>query len=301
MSYHSRAKCTEELVLWTLAEGGHLATSDVFSVKFWGVRGSIPCSDASVRRYGGNTSCLEVRCGNHLIILDAGTGVRYLGQALDQSKPIDADIFLTHTHFDHVCGIPFFEPFYNPNNTFRIWAGHLIPKMTIKQVLVEMMMAPLFPVPLKVFAATMRYYDFPAGQTVAVKPGVSVRTAKLNHPSGATAYRVDYQGKSFCYLTDTEHASDQLDQNILELIEDADYVAYDGMYTDDEYKNRKGWGHSTWQEGVRLCDAANVETFVLFHHDPDHDDSFLDDIGKQLEARRPGSLMAREGLVIDLF
>tara|TARA_B100000676_G_scaffold310071_1_gene375482 strand:+ start:835 stop:1704 length:870 start_codon:yes stop_codon:yes gene_type:complete len=289
------------LVVWALAEGGRLTTSDVFSVKFWGVRGSIPCSDPGAPRYGGNTSCLEVRCGEHLIILDAGTGVRYLGQALDQSKPIDADVFLTHTHFDHVSGIPFFGPFYNPNNTFRIWAGHLIPEMTIEQVLVDMMMAPLFPVPLKIFAANISYHDFHAGETVDVKPGVSVRTAKLNHPNRATGYRVDYKGKSFCYLTDTEHVHDQLDQNILELIEGADYVAYDGMYTDDEYPNRMGWGHSTWQEGVRLCDAANVETFVLFHHDPDHDDDFLDDIGKQLEARRPGSVMAREGLMIDLL
>jgi phosphoribosyl 1,2-cyclic phosphodiesterase len=244
---------------------------------------------------------LEVRCGEHLIILDAGTGIRYLGQDLDQSKPIDADVFLTHTHFDHVCGIPFFGPFYNPNNTFRIWAGHLMPEMTIEQVLVDMMMAPLFPVPLKIFAANMSYHDFPAGETVDVRPGVSVRTAKLNHPNRATGYRIDYQGKSFCYLTDTEHVANELDQNILELIQGADYVAYDGMYTDDEYPNRVGWGHSTWQEGVRLCEAADVKTFVLFHHDPDHNDDFLDDIGEQLEARRPGSVMAREGLVIDLI
>lgn len=278
-----------------------MTTSDVFSVKFWGVRGSIPCSDPGVTRYGGNTSSLEVRCGEHLIILDAGTGIRYLGQSLDQSKPIDADVFLTHTHFDHVCGIPFFGPFYNPNNVFRIWAGHLIPEMTIEQVLVDMMMAPLFPVPLKIFSADMSYHDFRAGESVDVRPGVTLRTAVLNHPNRATGYRVDYEGKSFCYLTDTEHVDGKLDENILELIEGADYVAYDGMYTDDEYPNRIGWGHSTWQEGVRLCDAANVETFVLFHHDPDHDDDFLDGIGKQLETTRPGSIMAREGRVIDLL
>ena len=283
------------------AEGGRLAASDVFSVKFWGVRGSIPCSDPDILRYGGNTSCLEVRCGEHLIVLDAGTGARYLGRSLDQSKPVDADVFLTHTHFDHVCGIPFFDPFYNPDNTFRMWAGHLLPDMTLEQVLIDMMMAPLFPVPLKIFAANMSYHDFSAGQTVYVKPGISVRTAELNHPNRATGYRIDYKGKSFCYLTDTEHAEDRLDQNILGLIEGADYVAYDGMYTDDEYSNRVGWGHSTWQEGVRLCDAVNVRTFVLFHHDPNHTDDFLDGIAEQLEARRPGSVMAREGLVIDLL
>ena len=284
-----------------MAEGGHLTTSDEYSVKFWGVRGSIPCSDPGIPRYGGNTSSLEVRCGQHLIVLDAGTGIRYLGHSLEQSEPIDADIFLTHTHFDHVCGIPFFGPFYNPNNTFRIWAGHLLPEMTIEQVLVDMMMAPLFPVPLKIFAAKMSYHDFRAGDAVDVRPGVTLRTTELNHPNRATGYRVEYQGKSFCYLTDTEHVDAELDQNIVNLIQGADFVAYDGMYTDNEYPGRVGWGHSTWQEGVRLCDAADVKTFILFHHDPDHDDDFLDGIAEQLEATRPGSVMAREGLVIDLL
>ena len=163
------------------------------------------------------------------------------------------------------------------------------------------MMAPLFPVPLTIFAANMSYHDFRAGESVNVKPGITARTTELNHPNRATGYRIDYKGKSFCYLTDTEHTKDRLDGNILELIEGADYVAYDGMYTDDEYPDRVGWGHSTWQEGVRLCDAANVETFVLFHHDPDHTDDFLDGIAERLEARRPGSMVAREGLVIDLL
>ena len=284
-----------------LTEGGRMAASDVFSVRFWGVRGSIPCSDPGVSRYGGNTSCLEIRCGEHLIVLDGGTGVRYLGRSLNQSDPLDADVFLTHTHFDHVCGLPFFGPFYNPRNTFRIWAGHLSPDLTLEQVLIDMMMAPLFPVPLTIFAANMSYHDFRAGESVNVKPGITARTTELNHPNRATGYRIDYKGKSFCYLTDTEHTKDRLDGNILELIEGADYVAYDGMYTDDEYPDRVGWGHSTWQEGVRLCDAANVETFVLFHHDPDHTDDFLDGIAERLEARRPGSMVAREGLVIDLL
>ena len=202
-----------------------MAASDVFSVKFWGVRGSIPCSDPGVSRYGGNTSCLEIRCGEHLIVLDGGTGVRYLGRSLDQSAPLDADVFLTHTHFDHVCGLPFFSPFYNPRNTFRIWAGHLSPDLTLERVLIDMMMAPLFPVPLTIFAANMSYRDFRAGESVDVKPGVTARTTELNHPNRATGYRIDYKGKSFCYLTDTEHTKDRLDRNVLELVEGADSKA----------------------------------------------------------------------------
>lgn len=269
-------------------------------VKFWGVRGSIPCSDPGVSRYGGNTSSLEVRAGGRLILLDAGTGIRYLGNSLDNSNPIEADILLTHTHFDHVCGIPFFEPLYDAQNTFRVWAGHLGSGMTIQRVLMDMMMAPLFPVPLNMLSADMSFQDFIAGESFSIGPDVMVRTAPLNHPNSATAYRIDSAGKAFCYVTDTEHISGTLDEGIIGLVEGADYLVYDGMYSDDEYEAKVGWGHSTWQEGMRLSDAANVGTFILFHHDPDHDDDYMDSIAKQLDSERPGSIVAREGQVLEI-
>ena len=275
-----------------------MADSSELSVRFWGVRGSVACADSETARYGGNTSTLEIHCGPHLLLMDAGTGIRYLGNALVKGPPLDADLFLTHTHFDHICGLPFFKPGFDPKNTFRIWAGHLLPDHTVRHVLAEMMMAPLFPVPIDIFGANLSFHDFKAGETLSPKPGITVRTAPLNHPNNATGYRIEYGGKSICYLTDTEHVIGEPDQNILGLIENADIVIYDSMYTDDEYAGRNGWGHSTWQEGVRLCDAANVTTFVVFHHDPDHDDDFMDEIARQVEAMRSGSVVAEEGMVL---
>ena len=269
-----------------------------FSVRFWGVRGSVACGGPEIMRYGGNTSCLEVRCGEYRLIFDAGTGLRYLGQTLITQAPLDIDLYLTHTHFDHVCGLPFFVPFFNPRNTFRLHAGNLQPAMRLEDALCGLMMAPLFPVPLSIFGATMSFNDFVPGETFEPKPGIVVRTAPLNHPNGATGYRVDFGGKSICYLTDTEHFPDRLDDNIVRLIAGADIVIYDSMYTEAEYATRKGWGHSTWEAGVALCEAAGAGTFVVFHHDPDHDDDFMDRLAADVAAARPGTLVAREGMVL---
>lgn len=269
-----------------------------FFVQFWGVRGSIACPGPDTVRYGGNTSCLEIRCGGRLFIFDAGTGLRLLGQSLMEQGDIDAHLYLTHTHFDHICGLPFFAPFFAPGNQFRLAAGHLKPETDLKQVLEEMMMAPLFPVPPSIFQAQVSYTDFTAGETQSPGNGVVIRTAPLNHPNRATGYRVQYDGRSICYITDTEHVIGSPDQNILGLIQGADLVIYDSTYTDDEYPAYAGFGHSTWQEGVRLADAAGVKTLVIFHHEPTHDDARMDAIAAEAEAMRPGTVVAREGMVL---
>ena len=276
-----------------------VTTGAEFVVRFWGVRGSIATPGPATARYGGNTSSIELRCGARLILLDAGTGMRYLGNQLAAEAPLDADIFFTHTHFDHVCGLPFFKPFFQPQNRFRLWAGHLGGGVTLQRVLCEFMMAPLFPVPPEVFKASLEYRDFASGATLAPAPGIVVRTAALNHPDGATGYRIEYGGKSVCYVTDTEHVPGVPDRSVLALIEGADIVIYDSMYTDEEYaESYVGWGHSTWQEAVRLCRPAGVKRLVVFHHDPDHDDDRLDAIGRELEAAMPGAVLAREGMVL---
>jgi phosphoribosyl 1,2-cyclic phosphodiesterase len=270
----------------------------LFSVRFWGVRGSIACSGPRTARYGGNTSSLEVRCGDRMLLFDAGTGVRYLGRTLEGTR-LDADLYFTHTHFDHVCGLPFFRPLFEPQNRFRLWAGHLRGAMTLKRVLAEFMMSPLFPVPPEVFRSTLEYRDFSAGETLEAGDGIRLRTGTLNHPDGATGYRIEYGGRSICIITDTEHVPGTLDRNILELIAGAELVIYDCMYTDDEYRRYVGWGHSTWQEGLRICREAGAGRMVVFHHDPEHDDDMLDGIAREVDKALPGSVVAHEGLVLE--
>jgi phosphoribosyl 1,2-cyclic phosphodiesterase len=271
-----------------------------FLVRFWGVRGSIPCPGPETVRYGGNTSCVEIRCGRHQLIFDGGTGLRELGNTLKQQNgKIDADLFFTHTHFDHICGLPFFAPVYIKGSRVRLWAGHLLPqKLDLEKVLCGMMIAPLFPVPMGLIAKQTECHDFRCGETLTPRPGVTLRTGPLNHPNGATGYRIEFGGKSVCYITDTEHRPGTLDQNILALVAGTDIMIYDSTYTDDEYPSHVDWGHSTWQEGVRLADAAAVKTLVLFHHDPSHDDAFMDRIAREAAAARPGTLVAAEGLVL---
>ena len=272
-----------------------------FTVRFWGVRGSIACAGPETLRYGGNTSSLEVRCGARLILFDGGSGIRYLGNRLAGEAPLDADLYLTHTHFDHVCGLPFFKPLFQPQNTFRLWAGHLGGRVSLQKVLWQFMMAPLFPVPPEVFRDNVSYHDFSAGDTLRPAPDITLRTTPLNHPDGATGYRLEFAGRSMCYLTDTEHVAGAPDRNILALIAGADVVIYDSMYTDQEWAaGHVGWGHSTWQEAVRLCRAARVRQLVVFHHNPDHDDDMLDAIAREVEAELPGSILAREGLELSI-
>jgi phosphoribosyl 1,2-cyclic phosphodiesterase len=159
---------------------------------------------------------------------------------------------------------------------------------------------PMFPVPLTALQARLDFQDFKAGEAFDLAADVHVRTAPLVHPNGATAYRVEHAGQSFCYVTDTEHTPGQPNQAIIELIRDADCVVYDCTYTDDEFPKKVGWGHSTWQEGMRLCRAANVKQFVIFHHDPDHDDAFMARLEAEAKATWDRTIVARDNMVLDL-
>ncbi len=274
-----------------------MTADDDFSVRFWGVRGSIACPGPATVRYGGNTSCLEVRCGPHLLILDAGTGLRELDLSL-QDRPLDADLLMTHTHLDHVCGWPYLTALNDPGTTLIAWSGHLKPPHTLESVLERFLKDPVTPVTAGSVKAKISWKDFRMGDDFHPREGITVRTAPLNHPNGAAGYRIEYGGHAICYVTDTEHVVGEPDANVLGLIEGADLMIYDATYTDEEFPEFVTWGHSTWQEGARLCDAAGVKTFVVFHHDPGHDDDRMDAIATELEAMRPGSVVAREGMVL---
>lgn len=271
-----------------------------FSVKFWGVRGSIATPGPTTVRYGGNTSCLEVRCGDSLLIFDAGTGIRDLGDKLMRTGAVELDLFFTHTHFDHICGLPFFAPAYAPKNKLRLWAGHLPPGLTLRGVVSDLMSAPLFPVPVDIMSAAVEFHEFAAGTTLHPAPGVGLRTAALNHPNGAVGYRIEFDNRAICYVTDTEHYEGRRDAAVIDLARGADVMIYDCTYTDAEYPSRVGWGHSTWEECLRIAEAAGVKTPVIFHHDPARDDDMLDQLAKNAEAAFRGAVVAREGLVISI-
>ena len=270
------------------------------SVKFWGVRGSIACASPDHVVFGGNTSCLEVMADGQRIILDAGTGIRDLGRELLVSGVKETVIFLTHVHWDHISGFPFFAPAFTPGFKLDIYAGHLMDAGGVENVFSGQMANPTFPVPLSALQADITFNDFRAGENVQIFTNINIATLPLNHPNGATGYRISCAGKSICYITDTEHIVGELDQSIVSFIKGADLVVYDSTYTDAQFSEKIGWGHSTWEEGVRLCRAAEAKKIAIFHHDPDHDDKFMFDIERQAKNAWEGAVVAREQMSIAL-
>jgi phosphoribosyl 1,2-cyclic phosphodiesterase len=269
-------------------------------VRFWGVRGSISTPSPRHIAFGGNTSCIEVRIGERLIILDAGTGIRNLGNSLVKEDIKSFDILLSHTHWDHMNGFPFFAPAYDPKCDITIKAGHLIDQGGLKRVLSDQMTQPMFPVPLEAMNSRMSIEDFRTGENLSMGDGIEIKTAMLNHPNGATGYRIEHDGRSLCYITDTEHVPGKPDKNILNLIEGADLVIYDSTYTEEEFPAKVGWGHSTWNEGVKLCRSAGAGSMAIFHHDPDHEDDFMDKLETEARGEWNNVFAAREQMEVEL-
>ena len=280
---------------------GTLMLKTSIRVRFWGVRGSIPCPGPATIRYGGNTPCIEVRCGEHVIIFDAGTGLRQLGIELAKDQKIkNVDIFITHCHLDHVSGLPFFAPLFRKDYRVRIWAGNLMPSNSIERVMRTLMSSPWFPVPVDVFKASIEFRDFRSGDVLKPHDGIVLKTALLDHPDGTNGYRLEYGGRAFALLCDAEGFPGKHDKEMISLARDADLAVYDATFTDEEIASRPGWGHSTWTRGVRMANEADVKRLCLFHHDPSHDDDFMDRLAAEASDARAGTVVAREGQIIDL-
>lgn len=271
-----------------------------FRIKIWGARGTLPVSGEDFRKYGGNTICIEVRCGNHVLLFDAGSGLLPAGLALRAEGVTDVNLFFSHCHYDHIVGFPYFKPFYNSANDVKIWSGHLAGTKTTREMLKEFMSPPWFPVPLEICCARIATRDFLPGDTLDVRPGLSIRTGMLNHPGNAVGYRIDWAGKSLAIITDTEHEPGTFDETVLDLIKDVDLFLYDAMFTDEEMGLYKGYGHSSWQQAIRLAKLANAKSVGFIHHSPTRSDEELDDIEKQAKEQFDGAFAAMDHQIIEL-
>lgn len=275
-------------------------TEAAFQVRFWGVRGSIPVSGPEYIRYGGNSPCIELRCGNKRIVLDGGSGLRPCGKALMREGVEEIDVFLTHSHYDHVVGLPFFHPLYDPGVKLVLWSGHMHGRMTTRELMQEFMRPPWFPVEAEYCTANVHCRDFEPGDILRPREGIVVRTGRLTHPGGCVGYRVEANGRSLALISDTEHVPGELDPEVMRLIRGADLVVYDCTYLETELARYRGFGHSTWEQGVKLCEAAGAKRLALFHHDPSRTDSQMDAIEQAAQASFEGAFAARDGLILDL-
>jgi phosphoribosyl 1,2-cyclic phosphodiesterase len=266
-----------------------------FEVEFWGTRGSIPSPGPETARFGGNTSCVEVRVGGRVLVFDAGTGIRPLGVSLAGRGVKHIHLLMSHYHWDHIMGLPFFGCLFDPTVRVDLY-GEPRGALDVQQVLAGQMVPPYFPIPWGAFAARIEPHTVRPGNSYVIGD-VTVRTCRLNHPQESLSYRVDWQGRSVVYATDLEHGSD-LDDSFIDFIRGADLLIMDCSFQDSEYAAHVGWGHSTWEAGLRFADAGGVDRLAIFHHLPSRTDDEVARIEARAQATRPGTVAAAEGLVL---
>jgi phosphoribosyl 1,2-cyclic phosphodiesterase len=271
-------------------------------IKFWGVRGSTPTPERRNSRYGGNTTCIEVRLANGtLIILDCGSGLRSLGKSLLREfgeHPIHGYVLMTHFHWDHIQGIPFFGPLYRKGNAF-LFHSVLRKGLELKGAVEGQMVNPYFPVDMSAMGAVRHFFDL--DERPIDLNGAIISSAPLNHPQECVAYRIDADGASFVLATDTEPGSPFHDHSVRELAKGADVLVYDAQYTPEQVVgDKRGWGHSSWLEGTRIARECGVKQLILIHHDPDNDDAFVDGLVQKARQEFPRVKGAAEGLEFHL-
>lgn len=270
-------------------------------IKFWGVRGSTPTPQSENLRYGGNTSCVEVRLGDQLFIFDCGTGFRTFGHGLKhefRDRPVFAHVFVSHFHWDHIQGIPFFGPLYdNAENHFVFHSSSRT--RSLKRVMEEQMASPYFPVNMSEMKAKREFRDIEEGRVEV--DGVTIQTSWLNHPQGCLGFRLETKDGVFVYATDNEPGNELFDKNVRKIAAGADVLIYDSQYLPEEYEaRRRGWGHSHWREAVNVVMESGAKELVLYHHDPDHNDNCIDKVVTEARNYYPRVRAASEGMEIIL-
>jgi phosphoribosyl 1,2-cyclic phosphodiesterase len=278
-------------------------STDDFVVQFWGVRDQISAPGKETIRYGGNTSCVEIRVGNKCLIFDGGTGLRVLGNNLLKAMPIEAYIFFTHCHWDSIQGIPFFVPAFIPGNCFHIYGAEASNGTSMEQRLSCQMEGPNFPVPLQVMRSELKFYELTSGMTILLDD-VTVESVFLNYSHRAMGYRVSWQGRSVVYATERTCYPDRIDRNLLHLARQAELLVLDAPSSishDDIQMSPLLWQDNLWQTGIETAKAAGVKRIVMSRYNPNYDDDFLDKLEAQVKSIFPNDLLAREGMIVPVI
>ena len=269
------------------------------NLRCWGTRGSIPTPGPETVRYGGNTTCFEIKHNGSRLIIDAGSGIRPLGLDIVEKGPNTIHIFLTHFHWDHIQGFPFFAPLYDEEDSIKV-VGPKQKDIDVQNLFAGQMGPIYFPVPFSVVAAAMEFEHLNDGEYEL--DDVRMQVMRVKHPSYVIAYRIQVGGKTICLVPDNEIDGGMYDvgpdweKRIVDFVGDADLLVHDSMYTEKEYEHRSGWGHSTFAQSIRLAEAGGVGRLLFFHHDPTRTDDQLDEI----VARAQDDLLARGSrLIVD--
>ncbi len=272
-------------------------------IRFWGVRGTIPAPGPETTKYGGNTACIDILTSDQqLIIIDAGTGIRRLGRILEQEYPnrIVGSILISHTHWDHIQGFPFFAPMFGRNNRF-VLVGRKRVEKKLEEVLAGQFIEPYLPFAYKSLPADLLVKEVKSGEKIVIGDSTTVQVADLNHPGGCLGFRIEDNGSVFAYCSDTGHDSDSFTKNVLELAQGADFLVHDSHFsTEEAARQLTEWGHSCWLEATQVAVEANVKCLGLFHYSPDLSDDELEKILPLARKVFPRTILAREGMIVQL-
>jgi phosphoribosyl 1,2-cyclic phosphodiesterase len=270
-------------------------------VTFWGARGTFPATGANFARYGGDTMCVEVMCGASRVVLGAGSGLRALGAKLQESKqPIAAHIVLSHLHLDHVMGLAQFAPLWRKDSCIVLHAAQQSNGGDVDSPVLSVVRRPLFPIDVADLPAAIGINEFRAGATFSLEPGIVVRTFALSRGSASVGILLEWEGRKLCHVAHYEHGDSQTDNRVAKAAEGADLLIYDAAFSDAEMAERRGLGHSSWEEGIRIKDKAGVGLLALAHHDPDRSDAHLDCRAEAAARRSANVFFARQGMSLDL-
>jgi len=267
------------------------------NLRFWGVRGSIPTPEPDRLRYGGNTTCLEIASPGKTdaVIIDCGTGIRAFGEELLRREVSRIHILLTHFHWDHLQGLPSFAPLFQPGVEITFYTNR--PADEARRLLEIQMAYPFFPVPFAEVGSSTGFRHIECGQ--AFQTGsITVEAFMLNHPQSAVGFRAEADGQVLVHASDHEWGSEEIDAGLIQAAKKADVLVMDAQYTPEEYAGKVGWGHSSYAHAAEAARGAGVRRLLLFHHDPDHDDDFLDSMLADAMKLFPGTGMATEGEVL---